>query len=343
MAKSITRTATHYDIQNQRRAKQAEEWRARQRTVIKATDFQLEPTERRMRRGVYLGADGTRRTTILDATLHEVPAGTTSTIHRHSWDAIMFVIEGQGATEIDGVEHAWHAWDTLHLPAWSWHRHVNRSGQDARFVTWGVQPMQEALGVAVLEDAGDAPAAELPPKPVTTPIPGTSAYARRAARLVSDDDEKPRVITRWDDVTPKVTKRGARSMFLVDEALGYRTTGITAVMHELAPGLWQSRHRHGGEAWLYVVSGHGHSTIDDEHYEWGPGDHVVVDHWCWHQHFNDDREKTARLIRVHNFGALYGILGALLDPLEMIEELPKLDAPELSGISWPDKDEGRPQ
>ena len=33
-------------------------------------------------------------------------------------------------------------------------------------------------------------------------------------------------------------------------------------MHELAPGLYQSRHRHGGEAWLYVVSGRGHSEID---------------------------------------------------------------------------------
>ena len=52
-----------------------------------------------------------------------------------------------------------------------------------------------------------------------------------------------------------VTKRGARSLFLVDKSIGYRTAGLSAVMHELAPGLYQSRHRHGGEAWLTASPG----------------------------------------------------------------------------------------
>jgi gentisate 1,2-dioxygenase len=68
----------------------------------------------------------------------------------------------------------------------------------------------------------------------------------------------------------------------------------------------------------------------------------VVDHWAWHQHFNDDKTKTARLIRVHNFDALYDMMRILLDPLNLFEELPELDAPDLSGVVWPDHFAGRP-
>jgi gentisate 1,2-dioxygenase len=113
-------------------------------------------------------------------------------------------------------------------------------------------------------------------------------------------------------------------------------------MHELAPGLYQSRHRHGGEAWLYVVSGRGHSEIDGVEYPWEAGDLIVVDHWSWHQHFNDDKEKTARLVRVHNFDALYDMIRILLDPLNLFEELKELDAPDLTGVVWPDHFAGRP-
>jgi gentisate 1,2-dioxygenase len=90
-------------------------------------------------------------------------------------------------------------------------------------------------------------------------------------------------------------------------------------MHELGPGKWQARHRHGGEAWLHVVNGHGHTEVDGEAFEWSEGDLVVVDHWCWHQHFNDDKKNSSRLIRVHNFDSLYNLMRILLDPTELIE------------------------
>ena len=54
-----------------------------------------------------------------------------TTIHRHSWDAILFMVEGSGWTEVDGVRYDWKAWDAIHIPAWSWHRHGN-DGDQAR-------------------------------------------------------------------------------------------------------------------------------------------------------------------------------------------------------------------
>ena len=76
-------------------------------------------------------------------------------------------------------------------------------------------------------------------------------------------------------------------------------------MIQFAPGKTQSLHRHPGEAWLYVVEGYGHSfmgTAPDkgEHHRWKKGDLIVVDHFLWHQHFNDDpKNQCAPGARAH--------------------------------------------
>lgn len=346
--KTTTSTqVTHYEIQKKRRESLLEEWRGYHKTVIRRSDVQLvEVPSRRTRRGVYVGRDGDRPSINLDATLHQIDPGVTTTVHRHSWDAIMFIESGSGWTEIDGQRIEWKPWDTLHLPSWAWHRHGNNGPQPATFHTWSVEPMLEQFGVALLEEGGDAPVDELPPRPrQVAPAPGDDPYARRTQRLARqwEGTESARLITRFEDVRGVVTKRGGRSTFLVDKSIGYHTAGLSAVMHELAPGLYQSRHRHGGEAWLYVISGRGHTEMDGESFGWEAGDLIVVDHFVWHQHFNDDTERTARLVRVHNFDALYDMMRILLDPLNLFEELPTLDAPDLSGIEWPDHFAGRPK
>ncbi len=345
--KTTTHTqVTHYEIQKERREALLEEWRGHHKTVLKRADVVMhDDPHRRMRRGVYAGMDGDRPTKNLDATIHEIDPGVTSTIHRHSWDAIMFVEDGSGWTEIDGQRIAWRPWDTLHLPAWTWHRHGNNGTRPAVFHTWSVEPLLEQFGVALLEDGGDTPVAELPARPdQVSAREGVDPYARRTQRLARQWEgiETGRLITRFDDARGLVTKRGARSLFMVDKSIGYHTAGLSAVMHELAPGLFQSRHRHGGEAWLYVISGIGYSVIDEVRHDWEAGDLIVVDHWVWHQHFNASSEQTARIIRIHNFDALYDMMRILLDPLNLFEEPPVLDAPDLSGVVWPDHFDGRP-
>jgi gentisate 1,2-dioxygenase len=340
------RPASHYAIQKERRESLLAEWKRYHKSVIKRKDVVMHDVPaRRMRSGVYVGWHGDRPTINLDATLHEVAPQTTTTIHRHSWDAIQFIESGSGWTEIDGERIEWKPWDTLHLPSWAWHRHGNESDKSAVFHTWSAQPMLEQFGAALLEDGADTPVADLPLRPrQVAPVDGEDPYARRTQRLARQwhGTEAARLITRWDDVRGVVSPRGARSTFLVDKAIGYHTAGLSAVMHELAPGLYQSRHRHGGEALLYVISGTGYSEIEGERHDWEAGDLIVVDHWVWHQHFNASRERTARLVRVHNFDALYDMIRILLDPLNLFEELPELDAPDLRGVVWPDHSEGRP-
>ena len=126
MKTTTTTQVTHYEVQKKRRESLLDEWKGYHKTVIKRSDVVMHDAPgRRMRSGVYAGYDGDRPTKNLDATLHELPPHTTTTVHRHSWDAIEFIESGSGWTEIDGQRIDWRPWDTLHLPSWAWHRHGN--------------------------------------------------------------------------------------------------------------------------------------------------------------------------------------------------------------------------
>src|SRR5467141_3225187 len=154
MRTKTTTGVTHYHIQKKRRAEFIEEWRKHRRTVVRRDEVALQPTARGMRSGVYMGWDGDSPTRCLDALVHELDAGGVTTVHRHSWDAQLFIVEGSGWSEIDGTRYAWKPWDAIHLPAWSWHRHGNDGKKMARFMSYSSEPMLWTLGMSLLEDRG---------------------------------------------------------------------------------------------------------------------------------------------------------------------------------------------
>jgi gentisate 1,2-dioxygenase len=336
-------SATHYHVQKSRRAKFIDEWRKVRRTgVVRAADVTAISTPRGIRTGVYMGLEGDAPTRTIDALVHEIDPGVVSPPHRHSWDATLFVVEGSGWCEIDGVRHNYQPWDALHIPAWAWHRSGNDGTKTARVMSFSSQPLLESLGMAIIEE-GPGTAR----KHTGAPVGDSDPYSRRMRRLARWQRERAsaRLHTAYDDIELRPTPRGTRTAFLIDDSIGYRTSGLTQVMIQFAPGLAQTMHRHPGEAWLYVVEGHGHSYIDKEltggaSYEWGPGDLIVVDHYLWHQHFNDDRENTARLVRVHMFASLLETMRALTDPLVLFEEDPDslAAAVDISSFDWPPDD-----
>lgn len=345
-----TRTHTgvsHYHVQKRRRAEFIEQWRRHRQTVIHGRDVVLHDTSRGIRRGVFVGMDGDRPTRSMDATVHEVDPGVVSTVHRHSWDAMVLVVAGWGWTEIDGQRVDWGPGDALHLPAWAWHRHGNDGAATARFLTFSSEPLLETMGLALVEDAGHADVTELPARPAYTPAPlGDDPYARRLRRLAADQDRRRsgRLHTSWDDLELVNTPRGTRTTFLLDRAIGYQASGITMAMFEIAPGRGQSMHRHPGEAWLYVLEGRGHTYLGTEPeggrtYPWAKGDLIVVDHFLWHQHLNDDPERTAKVVRIHMFDSLLETMRALCDPLVLFEEPPDhirdAQAGDPSTVDWP--------
>ncbi|MBD0734218.1 cupin domain-containing protein [Streptomyces sp. CBMA29] len=350
MSTRTTTEVTHYHVQKRRRAEFLEGWRDNHRTVVALEDVTMHPTARRSRIGVYAGADGDRPTRTMDALAHEYDPGTATTVHRHSWDAMVFVVAGRGWTEIDGQRIEWGPGDSLHLPAWSWHRGGNDGDTTARCLTFSSQPMLETMGMAVIEDAGDTPFAELPPRPPFSPGPdGADPYAARLRRLARDQEARRsgRLHTSWDELELRNTPRGTRTTFLLDRAIGYQASGITMAMFEIGPGRGQSMHRHPGEAWLYVVEGSGESYLGTEpeggeRHPWKKGDLIVVDHFLWHQHFNTDPERTAKVVRIHMFDSLLETMRVLCDPLVLFEEPPEhirdAQAGDPATVAWPELD-----
>ncbi len=346
---NVTRTSTsHYEVQKKRRAQFIEDWRDNHRTVIHLNDIEMHRTSRRLSTGAYLGKDADSPVRTVDASAHEIEPGTFSTIHRHSWDAMMLCVGGYGWTDVDGTRVSWGPGDAVYLPAWSWHRQGNDGAVTARFMSFSSEPFIDILGFAVLEDGGDTPVAELEVPPISSDgRPGNDVYARRLRRLSQDQEERShgRLHTSWDELQFLQTPRGTRTTFLLDKAVGYRTSGLTMAMFEIGLGRAQSMHRHSGEAWLYVVEGRGHSFIGPEpdrgtDYEWGKGDLIVVDHYSWHQHFNDDANKTAKVVRVHILDTLLNTMNALCYPLNLLEEPPdhirSKQTGDLSTIVWPE-------
>jgi len=345
---STTTEVTHYHVQKKRRASFIEQWRGYQKTVMRLGEVELHPTARGTRVGVYTGVDGDRPTRTMDALVHEFDPGTTSTIHRHSWDAMVFCVAGWGWTEIDGVRIEWGPGDTLHLPAWAWHRSGNEGTEVARYLTFSSEPMLDTMGMASIEDAGSTPVDQLEPRPsYSEGIDGLDPYARRLRRLAGEQQRRRsgRLHTSWDDLELLVTPRGTRTTFLLDRAIGYQASGMTMAMFEIGPGRAQSMHRHPGEAWLYVVEGEGHSYLGTEpeggeDHPWRKGDLIVVDHYLWHQHFNDSATNTAKVVRIHMFDSLLETMRVLMDPVVLFEEPPDhirdAQAGNYHDIVWPE-------
>lgn len=103
---------------------------------------------------------------------------------------------------------------------------------------------------------------------------------------------------------------------------GNRT--IEAHISEIPPGGHNKKHRHMNEAIIYIVSGRGYSTIQEEgeeeiKVEWKEGDMFAPPLNAWHQHFNSDSEEPARYLAITNIGLMKKI-GAFSK-----EQAPELD------------------
>jgi gentisate 1,2-dioxygenase len=67
----------------------------------------------------------------------EIPVGSRSGVQRHGGDAVFYMLQGTGYTEIDGVRHSWKAGDVLALPSLAeglTFRHVNTGTEPARLI-----------------------------------------------------------------------------------------------------------------------------------------------------------------------------------------------------------------
>jgi gentisate 1,2-dioxygenase len=74
------------------------------------------------------------------------------------------------------------------------------------------------------------------------------------------------------------------------------------------PGASSDMQRHHHETVHYVVSGEGHSEIEDEVVTWRTGSFVYTPPWTWHRHHNDSATEPVEFLTIEN-SRLLALLG----------------------------------
>lgn len=325
---------THYDVQLQRRAADLDAWNQQRKVIAHGRDLRLRYSPaRNASLGTLVGLGGLVPSRAVDLSIIELAPGARTSTHRHQHSAELFVLEGQGYTIVNDRRANWERWDALYTPAGAWHYHVNTGHTPARFVAVSDAPLMDLLNLSFVEDIGQ----QEPRGPFYPDTPlqrlaersrGEASDYERAILHAADNERRlaqGTLVTHFREQTPRVNRKGTKSCFLVDRALGYHDNGLSMVWFQIAPGGWQARHRHGGEAILYVVEGRGYSVIDETRHDWADGDAILVGQWCWHQHFNADPDHVATVIRMHMWESLNKLMAFCLWPLAVYEEPARLD------------------
>jgi gentisate 1,2-dioxygenase len=68
----------------------------------------------------------------------------------------------------------------------------------------------------------------------------------------------------------------------------------------IPPGQSSDMQRHYHETVHYVISGRGHSEIEDDSHGWAAGDFIYTPPWTWHRHYNDSAGEPVEFLTIEN-------------------------------------------
>ncbi len=67
--------------------------------------------------------------------------------HRHSYETMIFVLEGRGYSIVEDERVEWEAGDAIHIPPWAWHQHFNPdSDKEVKFISGTNAPLLQSVG-----------------------------------------------------------------------------------------------------------------------------------------------------------------------------------------------------
>jgi gentisate 1,2-dioxygenase len=82
---------------------------------------------------------------------------------------------------------------------------------------------------------------------------------------------------------------------------GALPTATFEIFRQLIPaGLSSDMQRHYHETVHFVISGRGHSEIEDDTVSWATGDFVYTPPWTWHRHYNDSATEPVEFLTIEN-------------------------------------------
>lgn len=100
------------------------------------------------------------------------------------------------------------------------------------------------------------------------------------------------------------------------------TTTFELFRQTIPAGLSSDMQRHHHETVHFVISGDGHSEVEDETVNWSTGDFIYTPPWTWHRHYNDSTENPVEFLTIENSRllALFGLTRRESAGLVTVEE-----------------------
>ncbi|MDI9331002.1 MAG: cupin domain-containing protein [Alphaproteobacteria bacterium] len=91
---------------------------------------------------------------VISMTVGGLEPGQSTRRHRHNYETLIYVLEGEGKSVIGEREVVWKRGDAFYVPIWAWHQHINLSSQQkATYLACENAPHLQNLGVALREEA----------------------------------------------------------------------------------------------------------------------------------------------------------------------------------------------
>jgi gentisate 1,2-dioxygenase len=265
--------------------------------------------------------------------------------HRHTVEAVIHILQGEGYSVIDGTRYSWQAGDFLCVPVFAWHLHVPEPHKEWVDVAATTGPFSMATGIALYEDERYPEYwvfASKSKEAIKTLIPGGAEGPPAGSNVHFEPDQwrpkelersgrptasqlyyeqliyareeelrrrEGRVLVKGSDLIFEPTAMG-RIAYVVDPRLGFNVKLLSTLVAEIPPGKHSGAHRHIYEEVNYILAGSGYSIIEDHKYQWKKGDTLVIPIFGWHQHFNTGNENARFLVHtsrvaMENTGYVY--------------------------------------
>lgn len=285
----------------------------------------LLPLLDRIGQEVDLDAGGPRRTLRLQnpglsfgttntfwASIQVILPGEVATAHRHTANALRFIMKGEGAwTTVEGECYPMNEGDLVLTPGWAWHDHVHRGDKPMIWLDVLDISLMRALGATFFDPYPD----DLQPVDALS----DRSWRQFGSGLMSPPDAQagpggvnPLLAYPFGMVAKALESASGLAADPYDDVvLEYRNpmNGGSAMrtlsmqMQLLRPGFVGRKRRHTGSKLYYVIRGEGTTTAGSQAFEWSAGDFFTIAPWDWYAHRNASG-KEALLWQVNDLPTL---------------------------------------
>ena len=260
-----------------------------------AREVAMEDAERRvllLTHPAFKDSFGT--TTNLSAGLHTLLPGEVARAHRHTLQAIRFVMEGKGAvTSVNHQPNEMQQGDFILTPAWTWHEHVHPGTERVVWFDGLDLPLCRDIDTMFFElgaegkDVFDPPATRVPSLHVNAVALKPDSFAAHGESPSRFRYAKERAWQALDSATPDAD--GSRWLRYVNgDSMGAVMPTLDCYLMACAPGMPTRPRRSTSNAVCVVAQGQGSSQVGNKTMAWQRNDVFTVPHWNWVSHTASD-------------------------------------------------------